>query len=83
MCLDHECLKIKPNKRRLVGIVNVLDTNLKDQRQDLQLLLVLNKPIWEAVVVVQVHVQWTHIEEDEQVEVYFHTCCQHLKNKLE
>jgi hypothetical protein len=41
----------------------------------------LNGPIWEVVVLVQVHVQWTHLEEGEQVEVDFHPHCHHLKKK--
>jgi hypothetical protein len=38
----------------------------------------LNEPIWEAMVMVQVHVQWTHLEKGELAVVDFH-----LKNKLE
>jgi hypothetical protein len=34
--------------------------------------LVLYGPIWEAMVLMHVHVQWTQLEEGEQVEVDFH-----------
>jgi hypothetical protein len=33
------------------------------------------------VVLVQVHVQWTHLEEGEQTEVDFHPHHHHVKNK--
>jgi hypothetical protein len=52
--------------------MNVFDIYLKDHRQDHELLLMLNGSIWEAVVLVQVHVQWTHVEEGEQEDVHFH-----------
>jgi hypothetical protein len=45
MSLDHEFLKIRPKEKRLAGTVNVSDTDLKDHRQDHQLLLMLNGPI--------------------------------------
>jgi hypothetical protein len=41
----------------------------------------LNGPILEAVVLVQVYVQWIHLEEGEQAEVDFHHHCHHLKKK--
>jgi hypothetical protein len=68
MCLYHDSLNIYPKERRLVGTMNMYDVDLYDQWQDHQLLLVLNGPIWEEVVVVQVHVQWTQLEEGEKVE---------------
>jgi hypothetical protein len=47
-------------------------------------ILVLNGPIYEAMVLVRVQVQWTHLEEGEQAEVDFHPHCHRLKkNKLE
>jgi hypothetical protein len=45
MSLDHESLKLEPKEKRLIGTVNVSDADLKDHRQDHQLLLVLNGPI--------------------------------------
>jgi hypothetical protein len=65
MSLDHESLKLEPKEKRLVGTVNVFDVDLKDHRQDHQLLLKLNRPIKEVVVSVQVHVQWIHLGEGE------------------
>jgi hypothetical protein len=46
MFLDHESLKLEPKEKRLVGTVNVSDADLKDHRQDHQLLL---------------DVEWTHL----------------------
>ena len=45
MSLDHESLKLEPKEKRLAGTVNVSDIDLKDHRQDHQLLLVSNIPI--------------------------------------
>jgi len=45
MSLDHESLKLDPKEKRIVGTVNVSDANMKDHRQDQQLLLMLKKPI--------------------------------------
>jgi hypothetical protein len=45
MSLDHESLKLEPKEKRLVGTVNVSDPDLKDHRQDHQLLLMLNRLI--------------------------------------
>jgi hypothetical protein len=42
MSLDHESLKLEPKEKRLIGTVNVSNVDLKDHRQDHQLLLVLN-----------------------------------------
>jgi hypothetical protein len=36
-----------------------------------------------VVVMVEVHVQWTHLEEGKKEEVDFHPHNHHLKNKLE
>jgi hypothetical protein len=44
MSLDHESLKIEPKEKRLVGIVNVSNVDLKDHRQDHLLILMLNIP---------------------------------------
>jgi hypothetical protein len=57
MSLDHEFLKLEPKEKRLTRTVNVSDVDLKDHRQDHQLLLVLNGPIEEAVELVLVQVQ--------------------------
>jgi hypothetical protein len=61
--------------------MTVSDADLKDHRQDHQMLLVLNGPIEEAVELVLVQVKRTHLEEGEQVEVDFHPHCHHLKKK--
>jgi hypothetical protein len=45
MYLDHESLKLDPKEKRLVGTTNMFDVDLKDHRQDHQLLLILNGPI--------------------------------------
>jgi hypothetical protein len=45
MSLDHESLKLEPKEKRLGGTMNVFDANIKDHRQDHQLLLVLDGPI--------------------------------------
>ena len=45
MFLYHESLKLEPKEKRLDGTVNVFDSDLKDHRQDHQLLLMLNGPI--------------------------------------
>jgi hypothetical protein len=45
MSLDHKSLKLEKKEKRLVGTVNVFNADLKDHRQDHQLLLVLNGPI--------------------------------------
>ena len=45
LSLDHESLKLEPKEKRLVGTMNVFDTDLKDHQQDHQLLHVLNEPI--------------------------------------
>jgi hypothetical protein len=45
MSLDHEFLKLEPKEKRLAGIVNVSNADLKDHQQDYQLLLILNNPI--------------------------------------
>jgi hypothetical protein len=42
MSLDHESLKLEPKEKRLAGTMNVFDADLKDHRQDHQLLHVLN-----------------------------------------
>jgi hypothetical protein len=42
---DHEFLKIDPKEKRLVATVNFFNTDMKDHRQDQQLLLLLNGPI--------------------------------------
>ena len=85
MSLDDESLKLEPKEKRLIGTMNMFDVDMKDHRKDHQLRLELNRPILEAMVLVQVHVQWTHMEEGEQEEVGFHPHCHHLKkkNKLE
>jgi hypothetical protein len=57
------------------------DADLKDHRQDHQLLLVLNRPISESVDLVLVQVQRTHLEEGEQEGVDFHPHCNHMKKK--
>jgi hypothetical protein len=57
MCLNHESLKLKPEDKRLPGTMNMSDVDMKYH----QLLLELNGPIWEAVVLMQVHVQWNHL----------------------
>ena len=59
------------------------DVDLKDHRRDHQLLLMLNRPIQEAVELVMVQVKRTHLEEGEKVEVDFHHHYHHLKKKLE
>jgi hypothetical protein len=33
------------------------------------------------VLLVHVHVEWTHLEEGEKEEMYFHSHCHHLKKK--
>jgi hypothetical protein len=82
MILDRESIKIDPKENRLTGTVNVSNVDMKDHMKYHQLLLELNGPIWEAVVQVQFHVQWTHMEEGEKVEVYFFPHFHHLrKNK--
>ena len=63
--------------------MNVFNANLKDHRQDHWLLLVLNEPIYEAVELVLVQVQRTHLEEGENAEVDFHPHYHHMKKKLE
>jgi hypothetical protein len=45
MSLDHEFMKLEPKEKKFVGTMNVSDADLKDHRQDQQLLLVLNGPI--------------------------------------
>jgi hypothetical protein len=45
MSMDHESLKLEPKDKRLIGTVNVSDTDMKDHRQGHQFLLVLNEPI--------------------------------------
>jgi hypothetical protein len=52
MILDQDFMKFETKEKRLVGIVNMFDIDLKDHRQDHQLLLELNGSIWEAVVLV-------------------------------
>jgi hypothetical protein len=79
--LDHESLKLEPKEKRLAGTMNMFDADLKGYRQDHQQLLELNGTIWEAVVLVQVHIKWTHLEECEHAEVYFHPQYHHLKKK--
>jgi hypothetical protein len=81
MSLDHESLKLDPKYKRLIGNLNVFDNYLKDHQQDHQLLLVLNRPIYEAMVLVHVQFQWTHLEEGEKAEEDFHPHCNHLKKK--
>jgi hypothetical protein len=43
--MDHESLKIEPKENRIVGNVNKSDVDMKDHRQDQQLLFMLNGPI--------------------------------------
>jgi hypothetical protein len=83
MSLDHESLKLEPKEKRLTGTMNLFDANLKDHRQDHQLLLMLNRPIKEVVELVLAQVQRTHLEEGQQVEVDFHPHYHHLNMKLE
>jgi hypothetical protein len=63
MSLDCESLKLELVEKRLARTMNVFDVDLKDQRQDHQLLIVLNEPIYEAVELVLVQVQRNHMEE--------------------
>jgi hypothetical protein len=56
MSLDHESLKLEPKEKRLIGTVNI-NVDMKDHRKDHQLLLVLNRPIKEAMVLVRAQVQ--------------------------
>jgi hypothetical protein len=83
MSLDHEFLKLKPKEKRLTISMNVSDVDIKDHQQDHQLLLLLNGPISEAVELVLVQVQRTHLEEGEQEELDFHPHCHHIKKKLD
>jgi hypothetical protein len=46
MFVDHESLKLEPKEKKFVGTVNVFDVDLKDHRQDHQLLFKLNASIW-------------------------------------
>jgi hypothetical protein len=61
----HESLKLDPEEKRLPRTINESDVDLKDHRQDHQLLLMLNGPIYEVMVLVQVHVNWNYLEEGE------------------
>ena len=81
MSLDHESMKLESKEKRLTGTVNVFDIDMKDHRQDHKLFLDLNGPIREVMLLVHVHVQWTHLEEGEQEEVDFHPRCHHSKKK--
>ena len=45
--------------------MNACDVDLKDHRQDHQLLLMLNERIYEVMVLVQVHLNLTYLEEGE------------------
>jgi hypothetical protein len=81
MSLDNESLKLDAKEKRLAETMNVLKTDMKDHRQYHQLLLELNGPIEEGVVLVQVPIKWNNIEEGEQAEVDFHPQCHHLKRK--
>jgi hypothetical protein len=83
MSLDHEFMKLEPKEKRLAGTVNVSDADLKDHRQDHQMLLMLNRPILEAMELVFVQVQRTHLKECQQPKVDFHPHFHHLKNNLE
>jgi hypothetical protein len=53
MCLYNESLKLELKENRTIGTMKVSEVDLEDH----QLLLVLNEPISEAMVLVQVHVQ--------------------------
>jgi hypothetical protein len=66
MSLDLEFLKLERKEKTLTITLNVSDVDLKDHLQDYQLLLMLNEPILEAVEMVLVHVQRTHLEVSEQ-----------------
>jgi len=52
MSLDDDSLKIEKKYKSLNGTMNVFDGGLKDHQQYHQLLLELNRPIWEAMVLV-------------------------------
>jgi hypothetical protein len=56
MFMDHESLKLEPKEKRLNITVNVFENDRKDHQKYHQLLLVLNRPIEEAMVLVKVHV---------------------------
>ena len=51
--------------------MNEYDVYLQDHLQGHQLLHVFNRPIFKVVVLMQVHFQWTHLEECEQGGVDF------------
>lgn len=85
MFLDHESLKLEPKERRHAGIVNEYDIDMQDHWKGHQLLHVSKKLIWDAMVLVQVHVhvQWVYLEEFCKAKVDFHPRCHHLKKKQE
>jgi hypothetical protein len=46
--MNHESLNIDPKQTRVFGTMNMSDVDLRDQRQDHQLILVWNERICEA-----------------------------------
>ena len=65
MFLDHDSQKLEPKEKRLTETKNMFNIDLYDHRQYHQLLHMLNEPIEEELVLVQ-------LEEHEQAEVDFH-----------
>ena len=70
--MDHDSQKLDPKEKRLTETENMFVVDLQDH----QLLHMLNGPIEEVLVLVQ-------LEEHEQVEVDFHPHYHHQKLELE